>query len=81
MSDVSQGLSPTERKRLQRERDKAAGWAEVSVKVAAEHAEDVRRYAANLPAPKPPQDPRQLELLAFIDQQLSAGGNQQGRLL
>lgn len=80
MSDVSQGLSATDRKRLQRQRDKAAGWAEVSVKVAAEHAEDVRRYAAGLPAPTPPQDPRQLELLAYLDRQLSTTGAQ-GTLL
>jgi hypothetical protein len=80
MSDVSQGLSSTDRKRLQRQRDRAAGWAEVSVRVAAEHAESVRNYAAQLPAPRPPADPRQLELLAYIDRQLAAGG-EQGTLL
>jgi hypothetical protein len=72
MSDVSH------RKRLQRLRDKAAGWTEVTVKVAAEHADTVRSYAAQLPPPRPPADPRQLELLAQIDRQIAG---QQGSLL
>jgi len=67
---MSEALSPTDRKRLQRQRDKASGWSEVSVKVAAEHAEKVRQFAAQLPAPRPPSDPRQLELLAQLDRQL-----------
>lgn len=74
MSDMSQALSSTDRKRLQRQRDKAAGWAEVTVKVASEQAEAVRNYAARLPPPQPPSDPRQLELLAQIDRQI--GGQQ-----
>lgn len=61
MSD--EALSPTERKKLQRQRDRAAGWTEVTVKVAVEHADAVRRFAAQLPAPQPPADPRQLDML------------------
>lgn len=72
MSDLSQGLSSTDRKRLQRQRDKAAGWAEVTVKVASEHVETVRSFAAQLPPPRPPADPRQLELLAQLDRQIGA---------
>lgn len=61
MSDAA--LSPTERKKLQRQRDKALGWIEITVKVAAEHADAVRQFAAQLPAPRPPADPRQLDML------------------
>lgn len=49
MNDSS--LSPTERKKLQRQRDKALGWIEITVKVAAEHADAVRIFAAQLPPP------------------------------
>lgn len=61
MNDSS--LSPTERKKLQRQRDKALGWIEITVKVAAEHADAVRIFAAQLPPPRPPADPRQLDML------------------
>lgn len=64
-------MTPTERKRLQRQRDRAAGWSEVVVRVAAEHAEALRAFASTLPDPKPPTDPRQLSLLDEIDRQLS----------
>ena len=64
-------MTPTERKRIQRARDKAAGWSEVVVRVAAEHAEALRAFAATLPDPKPPTDPRQLSMLEALDRQLS----------
>lgn len=63
-------MTPTERKRLQRTRDRAAGWTEVNVRVAANQAEAVRGFAASLPPPPPPTDPRQLSLLDEIDRQL-----------
>lgn len=63
-------MTPTERKRLQRARDKAAGWAEVNVRVAGDQAEAVRAFAASLPPPPPPTDPRQLSLLDEIDRKL-----------
>lgn len=63
-------MTPTERKRLQRARDKAAGWTEVNLRVAAEHAEALRAYAATLSPPAPPTDPRQLSMLEEIDRQL-----------
>lgn len=71
---MSQALTSTQRKHLQRLRDRAAGWSEITVKVASEHAETVRSFAAQLPPPRPPADPRQLELLAQLDRQIT--GNQ-----
>lgn len=64
-------MTPTERKRIQRARDKAAGWAEVNLRVGQEHAEALRAFAASLPPPAPPTDPRQLDMLAELDRQLS----------
>ena len=64
-------MTPTERKRLQRARDRAAGWTEVNLRVGQEHAEALRAFAASLPPPVPPTDPRQLSLLDEIDRQLS----------
>ena len=46
-------MTPTERKRIQRARDKAAGWAEVNLRVGQEHAEALRAFAASLPPPPP----------------------------
>lgn len=64
-------MTPTERKRLQRRRDRAAGWVEVNVRVASEKSEELRAFAASLPPPAPPTDPRQLDLLEALDRQLS----------
>lgn len=66
-------MTPADRKRLQRRRDKAAGWAEVNVRVAAEHADAVKAFAGSLPPPSPPTDPRQMSLLDEIDRQLAGG--------
>lgn len=64
-------MSPAERKALQRRRDRALGWREVTVRVAIEHVDAVRAYAASLPAPAPPVDPAQLDLIDAINAQLS----------
>lgn len=64
-------MTPTERKRLQRARDKAAGWTEVNVRVSGEQADAVKAFAASLPPPPPPTDPAQLSLLDEIDKQLN----------
>lgn len=66
-------MTSTERKRLQRQRDRAAGWVEVTVKVAADQANEIRRLAASLPAPLPPSDPRQIDLLDQIERKLRDG--------
>ena len=71
-------MTPTERKRIQRARDKAAGWMEVNLRVGQEHAEALRAFAASLPPPVPPTDPRQLSLLDEIDRQLSGGADVRG---
>lgn len=60
-------MTQSERKSLQRRRDRAAGWAEVTVKCAAVLVDDVRAYAASLPPPSPSEDPNQLSLLAALD--------------
>lgn len=51
-----------ERKRQQRQRDRSHGWVTVSVRVAADRAQEVRDFAASLPAPAPPKDPNQQDL-------------------
>lgn len=61
----------TRHKALQRKRDRALGWREVTLKVAAEHVAELRRYAANLPGPRPVQDARQLDLIARIEAELA----------
>lgn len=66
-------MSPAERKKLQRQRDRALGWTEVTVKVAAENVQEVRDFAASLPSPQPPKDPRQLDMLAEIERKLKEG--------
>ena len=72
-------MTPTERKRLQRARDKAAGWTEVNVRVAGDQAEAVRAFAASLPPPLPPTDPRQMSLLAHLEKQLCDDGDLLGQ--
>lgn len=64
-------LTAAQRKKLQRDRDRALGWIEVTVKVPAERADEVRRFAASLPDPEAPKDPRQLDLIDEIDRKLS----------
>ena len=66
-------MTPAERKRAQRRRDKIAGWAEVTVKVDARQADAVRAYAATLPPPPGPTDPAQLTMLDHLDAMLSDG--------
>lgn len=70
-------LTPAQRKRLQRDRDRALGWIEIAVKVPAERADEVRRFAASLPDPEAPKDPRQLDLIDEIDRKLSVDGEQE----
>ncbi|MDE3121505.1 MAG: hypothetical protein KGK00_06990 [Paracoccaceae bacterium] len=60
-------MTPAERKAAQRRRDKIAGWAEVTVRIDAARAEEVRAFAATLPPPPPPTDPAQLSLLDQLD--------------
>jgi hypothetical protein len=77
------GMTAAQRKAAQRRRDKVAGWSEVTVKVALEHAEAVRAFAASLPPPPEPTDPAQLDMLAALDAELAghAQDNPQGLLL
>ena len=78
-SDMSQSvaMTPARRKSLQRQRDRAEGWAEVTVKVAADRVQEVRDFAASLPCPTPPTDPDQLDLIDRIEQEI-AGSKKEG---
>jgi hypothetical protein len=77
-------LTTAHRKKLQRQRDRALGWVEVTVKVAAGRADEVREFAASLPVPTPPTDPDQLSLIELIDGRLDKSGEEgdpsQGRM-
>lgn len=64
-------MTPAERKRVQRQRDRLAGWAEVAVKVDAARVDEVRSFVASLPPPPPPTDLAQLSMLDQLDAQLS----------
>jgi len=77
------GMTAAQRKFAQRRRDRVAGWSEVTVKVAAEHADAVKAFAASLPPPPSPTDPAQLDMLAALDAELAGHGQDdpQGRLL
>lgn len=63
-------MTPAERKRLQRQRDRLCGWVEVTVKVPATRAQEVKDFAAAMPPPDDPVDPRQLSLIEELDQAL-----------
>lgn len=65
-------MTPAERKKKQRQRDRAAGWAEVTVRVDKSRADEVRAFAASLPPPSPPTDPNQLDLIDRIDGELAS---------
>lgn len=65
-------MTPAERKKKQRQRDRAAGWVEVTVKVAKVRADEVRAFAATLPPPPLPTDPDQLDLIDRIDGELAS---------
>lgn len=58
---------PTERKRLQRQRDKITGWAEVSIKVRADRVDELRSFAVSLGSPPPITSPDQMDLLEALD--------------
>jgi hypothetical protein len=73
-------LPASRRKQLQRQRDRALGWCEVTVRVAATKAQDVRDFAAALPEPEPPTDPRQLDLVEEIERRLAGNGEVQDDL-
>lgn len=64
------GMTATQRKAIQRRRDRAAGWTEVTVKVDVMCVDEVRAFVASLPPPSPPTDPNQLSLLDELDAQL-----------
>jgi hypothetical protein len=70
-------MTPAERKKLQRKRDRALGWVEVTVKVSASQVEAVRAFAASLPDPVPPKDPAQLDLIERIEAELSDQDDQE----
>lgn len=66
-------MSAAQKKRKQRERDRLLGWREITVRVGQEQVDAVRDFVAGLPPPEPPTDPRQLDLLDRIDEELADG--------
>lgn len=66
-------MSAAQKKRKQRERDRLLGWREITVRVGQEHGEAVRAFVASLPEPAPPTDPRQLDMLDRIEEDLACG--------
>jgi hypothetical protein len=72
-------MTPAERKAAQRRRDRLAGWAEITVRIAASCADDLRAYAASLPPPAPPTDPAQLSMLDQLDALLAGGDASPGQ--
>lgn len=74
-------LTPARRKQLQRERDRALGWTDVTVRIAAERVKELRDFAASLPPPSTPKDPRQMDLIERIERELrEEGSGDQGNL-
>lgn len=69
-SDMS--LTPNERKKLQRKRDKTLGYVETTVRIPKRDLDLVRRFVAALPAPDPVTDPDQLDLLERIDLEIAS---------
>lgn len=63
-------MTPADRKRKQRERDRIAGWREILVRVPSDRVDEVREFVANLPPPNPPIDPDQLDLLRILEDEL-----------
>lgn len=66
-------MTSREKKRKQRERDRLLGWREITVRIGQEHVDAVRDFVASLPPPQPPTDPRQLDLLDRIEEELASG--------
>jgi hypothetical protein len=63
MTKEKNSLTASERKRLQRERDKLLGWVEVTVKVPHTQVDQLRAFTASLGNPPTPADTRQLDML------------------
>ena len=76
-------MTPAERKKAQRQRDRIAGWAEVAVKVDRARVQELRDFAASLPPPPPRTDPAQLSMLNQLDALLEGdvSDDRQGSLL
>lgn len=63
---VKQGLTAAERKRLQRARDKAVGYVEISVRVPADRVEEVRSWCAQLTPKSRPRDVSQMDMFKGV---------------
>lgn len=59
---MTEGFTPAQRKRLQRERDRKAGWTSVTVKVPADRVDDLKAFAASLGEPAAQALPGQQQL-------------------
>lgn len=63
-------LSARERKQLQRQKDKAEGWKIIELKINPAYEDEIRRFASMLPAPNRRLDPRQLDIIEYINLQI-----------
>ena len=66
-------MTSAQKKAKQRQRDKLLGWREVTLRIPADQTEAVRAFVAGLPDPQPPRDPRQLDLIDRIEEELASG--------
>ena len=64
MGDLSRvpALTPAERKRQQRARERAEGYVQLTLRVPVDRADEVRKFVAELPKPKPKDIPGQQSL-------------------
>ena len=62
-------MTAAQKKAAQRARDARDGWTTVTVRVAVEQVEELRRIAATLPPPSPLVDPRQMSLIGDMSPQ------------
>ena len=65
-------MTPAQKQARRRKKMNLLGYRQVNVWVAADRVEEVREFAASLPEPATPTDPRQLDLLAKIEAQEAA---------
>jgi hypothetical protein len=63
MTKEKNSLTASERKRLQRQRDKLLGWVEVTVKVPHTQVDELRAFIPHLGTPPPIKDTRQLDMI------------------
>lgn len=62
--EKKEALTPAERKRLQRQRDKSQGYVEITVRVPEDRIDDARLYCSKLKPSKRKSDKSQIDMFA-----------------